>query len=102
MPIYSVKLGEAAASAGAVTVFDTPADGAVYVVRDIILSCSSSGGADEAFVYDTAGTYFLFETSTGFASFHWVGRQILAPGELISLDAATGSWSCRISGYRLT
>lgn len=102
MTVYSEKLGEANASGGAVTVFTTPADGAVYVVRDIVLSCSSSSGANEAFVYDTAGTYLLFETSSGFASFHWEGRQILGPGETISLDAAAGSWSCRISGYRLT
>jgi hypothetical protein len=104
MTIYSVLLAAGTVTGGTnPTVFTAPAAG-VVVVRDIEVAGLASATGPVAFqVYSGSivSPIYKVHVDDTFMSYHWEGRQVLAPGDLLRVQALDGSVYYRISGYLL-
>ena len=81
----------------------------VAVCRDISLIDYMPGTtAGQVYIEDASGhTYGFFSfgeqsTPTPYPSYHWVGRQVLQPGERLGMYVQAGEVSGDISGYLLS
>jgi hypothetical protein len=104
MAVYSVLLAAGTVTGGSnPTVFTAPAVG-VVVVRDIEVAGLAGATGPVAFqVYSgsTVSPIYKVRVEDTFASYHWDGRQVLQPGDLLRVQAVDGSVYYRISGYLL-
>jgi len=99
--VYSTCFFQGLASPDGTTV--GPFSGTV-VVRDVEFTapaapagvvCVDSVGA--AIAYVVAGDV----DAAGYASDHWTGRQVIEPGDTLTVIGLTGAESARVSGYLL-
>lgn len=101
--IYSVEMWAATLAAGQ-TAGPGPESGHVWVVRDVVLIATSSGDPDYGRLSVAGeglpiiwGSQTLPQNETA----HWVGRQVLTPGQSLQWNAASRTWRIRVSGYDL-
>jgi len=81
----------------------------VAVCRDISLVDFEPGTTDgNVYIEDAAGHTYSFwsfgqqSTPTPYPSYHWVGRQVIQPGERLGLYLGAGQISGALSGYLLS
>jgi len=88
------------------TIWTVPSDGAVYVLRDLIVMHVDSvarhigvyvhSGSFDAYVWD-------FPSLGGHTTQQWTGRQVLLGGDTLNIITdVTGTVSWLVTGYRLT
>lgn len=106
MAVYSTLLARNyhAGTLSALTIYTAPSVG-VVVVRDIVLMHDGSG--DHSLDLYTSSGSSIARLVRAFAqhsgeTLHWVGRQVLAPGEVLVLASdSTGNIYYRVTGYIL-
>lgn len=106
MSVYSVRLATNIVSAGPVLVYTVPA-GIAAVVRDVLATqVSASSGAFSIFLTVAGGASNLRLWTWGsipdFGNVHWEGRQVLEPGDTLSVITDGSTWHYSISGYQLS
>lgn len=100
--VYSTGLYEGTISvAGAGVDLWTVPDGFVDVVRSVDAYTTYSGDT-VAYLGDASlGRFLLMALPVG-GSFTWVGHQVFAAGQVVSLYALEEATRLKISGYRLS
>ena len=102
--VYTILLGEGLVEAeSALAIYTAPTLG-VVVLRDISV-CGHLGGSGPVEFVAGGGVvwYPIFKVRTvdAFISYHWDGRQVLAPGEQLRVMALDGAHKFRVTGYLL-
>jgi hypothetical protein len=102
MTIYSKLFAVGTIGVVSTVIFTVPTDGATYVLRDVRLGPLSTGAT--AVVLGNASSELLayVASSVQFEVQGFELRQVLTPGEGLLLSSLAGSWSYRLTGYRLS
>jgi hypothetical protein len=111
-PAYSSLFGSyGPTGAGELIEVGGPAEGYLWVVRDIVAVSppyalyADTGPLDGLSVFDSNGVYiaaWLRPWLQNTWPYHWEGRQVIPYGMVIYVQPLDNGWSCRISGYTLS
>jgi hypothetical protein len=103
--VYSISMGAASITGpGSTTVFTVPADGTVYILRDVLMANrgSSSGNINFYVVRASVNYYVLIQDAMPSDEvLHFDGRQVLLAGDELVLFASASTASVLASGYNL-
>jgi hypothetical protein len=104
MAIYTVRLAAGAAPASGLTVYTTPADGATYVIRSVLIGSVVTGSSFEVDMRINGVILIGNLISTGANSVLnvWNQRTVLLAGDTIKIGYSGGAPSYSITGYRLS
>lgn len=102
MSVYTVLFAEGfITTAGATVVWTAPADGATYVLRDVILAAYT--GPCTANLQDGASPFILdIDALAAGNSAHLGCRQVILNGQELIVNLSAGAVTYRLTGYRLT
>lgn len=101
-PVYSQRFINAVYPP-AVVQYEVPA-GFRAVVRDIVIWTIGPVSTEVAYVQIDGGAV-IFQVNPPenvSATYHWSGRQVLEPGELLDFYESSEAFTCCVSGYLLT
>lgn len=101
MAVYSEQFAKGTISTGGNNIYTVPTDGAVYVLRDIRLGALGTGTTAVVLGNGSSELLFYATSTVQFDVFGTELRQVLTPGEVLVLSSLAGSWSYRLTGYRL-
>lgn len=99
--IYSAQLAAGSQAAGTSSAVYTVPAGAVVVIRDICVGAQSAPANAVAINLSGLAEVAAFDAITQYQTGHWEGRAVAEAGQVISVDAITGTWTYIISGYVL-
>ena len=101
-----VKMAQAAVTASAVVVYTTPAT-ARALLQDIMIANTTSGAltysvylVPAAGTAGTANAIFYQVSLAANTSYHWVGQQVLFPGDTIQVQGSSTGLTISISGQQ--
>lgn len=99
---YTVRLGGGQCAAGTATVVGRGELNVQVVVRDITFY-NGGVGVQRIYIQIVAGTDVITiateDLDTG-AVFHWVGRQVLEPGDELTVFPSLYGGTAAVTGYR--
>lgn len=101
MSIYSVRLAAGSQAAGTSSIVFTAPAGKVTVVRDIRLGPQSAVPGIAAVNLTGVAELFCAQGTTQYVTAGSELRAVLNPGDTLTMDAISGTWSYLISGYEL-
>lgn len=101
MALYTTRVLAAEVDEGAPEEFTVPSD-RVLVIRDVSVV---AGGAGNFLTLDVDGIYAISleaGSGTGGLGLHWEGRVACEPGQVVRLQAFSGSVFATVTGYLLS
>lgn len=101
-----VKMAQAAITTSAVNVYTTPATSRA-LVQDIMVANTTAGSLTYSIYFVPAagtagsGNAIFYQTALGAnTSYHWVGQQVLFPGDTIQVQGSAAGLTVSISGQQ--
>lgn len=99
--VYSTLLGRYNASGTGNFALFTAAAGSVTIIRDITGAATDGSAALNAYLLINGVAYWNTGNVAYQNGYHWEGRIVLDPGDLVSFDVNAGYGSIVVSGYVL-
>lgn len=89
---------------GSVEEVTVPGD-VVWVVRDIVTTVKTGSDGDSLDLLNTGAVLYIHTfVASDVQSLiqHWVGHQVVKPGQTLTFEPQAGTWDVLVSGYSLS